>query len=157
MAISTANVQIVRAGTPELGLVREALSEIVLRTSSYHGVLQDENISSFLASPSNYFLLALHGTRPVGALYGYLLYHPHRPDPQLFLYGIDVDENFRNRGIGTSLVRQFVQEARKAGASEVWVITNESNQAAMKMYLRAGLERASKDDVVLVIPTETEG
>jgi ribosomal protein S18 acetylase RimI-like enzyme len=48
-------------------------------------------------------------------------------------------------------VNRFIREAKRAGASEVWVLTNESNRAAMAMYARSGLKRASSDDAVLVL------
>ena len=52
-------------------------------------------------------------------------------------------------GVGKALVRAFIAEAQVAGAYEVWVLTNESNSAAMAMYMGCGLGRENGDDVMM--------
>jgi len=132
---------IVRAALPQLELARQAVREVHGRTSLGQSALEE-----FLSDPAHYLLLAVENSRPIGSLNGYALKKPHRSEPEFFLYEIDVRPECRNRGIGKRLVNRFVVEARSAGASDVWVLTNQSNGPAMAMYERCGLRRLNRDD-----------
>ncbi len=94
-------------------------------------------------------MLAIQADRVIGSLHGHALRHPHRPEPQFLLYEIDVRPEYRDRGVGRALVMAFNAEARAAGAFEQWVLTNESNPAAIAMYQACGFRRANSDDVML--------
>lgn len=151
MHMPNPKIEIVRATASDLGLARQAIAEVNLATSHFTGALDDAALVKFLAEPRHYLLIAMEGKKVAGSLYGYALRQPYRRELQFFLYAIDVRPEHRKRGIGTALVNRFIREAKRAGASEVWVLTNESNRAAMAMYARSGLKRASSDDAVLVL------
>jgi ribosomal protein S18 acetylase RimI-like enzyme len=138
---------IVRAKTTDVELAREAMLELHERKR-----FDREAMLKFLADPENYLFLALEGERVAGSLFGYSLVHPPMREPQFLLYEIDVRPQSRRRGIGKALVQAFISEARTAGAFEVWVITNQSNVAAMAMYASCGLRRENPDDVMLALP-----
>lgn len=135
---------ILRARRADRNLARQAIVEL-------HGrALCDEAaILDFLSDPARYLILAVEGGRVAGSLSGYALRPPQRREPQFLLYEIDVRPECRKRGIGRALVEAFIAEARAAGASEVWVLTNQSNRAAMALYARCGLRREAHDDVML--------
>jgi ribosomal protein S18 acetylase RimI-like enzyme len=135
---------IVRASAADADLARQAMVELHERTP-----LDESALVAFLSDPANYLLLALEGGRVVGSLNGYALRHPHRHEPAFLLYEIDVRSECRNRGIGTALVESFVAQGRAEGAFEVWVVTNQSNPAAMAMYSQCGLRRPNPDDVMM--------
>lgn len=143
------HITLMRATDSDLELARQALTEVILVTSHYTLPVDDSSLAEFLANPAHYLLLAIEQKKVVGSLYGYALQHPYRREPQFFLYGIDVRPEHRNQRIGSALVERFVTEAKRVGASEVWVLTNESNRAAMAMYSHSGLERSNTDDVML--------
>jgi ribosomal protein S18 acetylase RimI-like enzyme len=138
---------IVRAKTADVDLAREAMLELHERKA-----FDRDAILKFLADSANYLFLALEGERVIGSLFGYALVHPPIRKPQFLLYEIDVRSQSRRRGIGKALVQAFISAARAAGAFEVWVITNQSNTAAMAMYAACGLRRENPDDVMLAIP-----
>ncbi len=141
-------VVLLRATNSHLDLARQAIAEINLATS--HRLPLDEiALAEFLANPAHYLVLALEKEKVVGSLYGCALRHPYRREPQFFLYAIDVRLEYRNRKIGSALVDEFIMEAKIANASEVWVLTNESNRAAMAMYARSGPQRSGADDAML--------
>ena len=145
--MSPASATVVRARQSDVALAQQAML-VSHRTRA----LDETALRNFINNPASYLLMALDGEEVVGSLYGYALNHPHRPEPQFFLYGIDVCPERWNRGIGTALVNEFVAQARSAGAFEVWVLTNESNSAAISMYTHAGLLRRNTDDVMLELP-----
>jgi ribosomal protein S18 acetylase RimI-like enzyme len=134
---------IVRAKTTDVELAREAMLELHERKA-----FDRDAMLKFLSEPANYLFLALEGERVAGSLFGYSLVHPPVREPQFLLYEIDVRPQSRRRGIGKALVEAFTSEAR---AFEVWVITNQSNTAAMAMYAACGLRRENPDDVMLAL------
>jgi ribosomal protein S18 acetylase RimI-like enzyme len=141
---------IVRAKTTDVEMAREAMLEVHERKAFDYDAMM-----KFLSDPANYLFLALEDERVAGSLFGYSLVHPPMRESQFLLYEIDVRPQSRGRGIGKALVKAFISEARTAGAFEVWVITNQSNAAAMAMYAACGLRRENLDDVMLALPLTT--
>lgn len=140
---SPARLEILRATRDDLALARVAVVEVHGRSPC-----DDAAIAEFIADPSRWLILAVQGGRVIGSLNGHVLRHPHRREPQFLLYEIDVRPEARRRGVGTALVRAFVEGAAEAGAFEVWIPTNESNAAAMALYSRCGMRRKNRDDVL---------
>ena len=147
--LNSSKIGILRATASNLELAREAIAEVTLATSHNSLPLDEVALDEFLANPEHYLVLAIEQERVVGSLYGYALRHPYRREPQFFLYGIDVRPEYRSRKIGSALLDQFIREARLAGAFEVWVLTNRTNEAAMAMYAHSGLKSSSTDDTML--------
>ena len=58
----------------------------------------------------------------------------------LQIHGLAVDPYFRRAGIGQDLIGHAIEEARRRGASKVWLFVLEPNAAARALYLRCGFE-----------------
>ena len=56
----------------------------------------------------------------------------------LQIHGLAVDPDFRQAGIGQALLEHAIDEARRRGASKVWLFVLEPNAAARALYLRCG-------------------
>ena len=134
----------IRATPDHLELARQAICEVHERQP-----LDDSALESFLRDPSCYLLLATEQNRVVGSLDGYCLRRPDRREPQFLLYKIDVRPESRRKGVGTALLQSFHEQTRSAGANEVWVLTSESNVAAVKLYHKCGFRRSNLDDVMM--------
>ena len=143
-------LEFLRARRDDFRLAREAV-EVNLSTSQNSFSLHESDLENFLADPSGYLVMAIHEEKVVGSLYGYALRHPHRRQPQFLLYGIDVLPHYRNRRVGTRLIESFIDEARKAEAFEVWVLTHETNKPAMAMYAHCGFRRCATGEAMLEI------
>ena len=141
---------LLRATAADFDLARQS-AELYLSTSQHPVTPDAAALKAFLADPGLYLLLAVQAGTVVGSLYGYELQSPYRKQPQFLLYGIDVRPESSGRGIGTRLVARFIEEARRAEAFEVWVLTDETNAAALKMYSRCGMKRAPTADVLLTL------
>ena len=135
--------KILRAGPNDLELARQAVTELHGRT-----IADESELRAFLSDRTCCLMLAVAAGRVLGSLVGYSLPWPLRPQPQFLLYEIDVRPDSRRLGIGTALVNAFTNEARAVHAHEVWVLTNESNAAAMKLYETCGYRRGNHDDVM---------
>ena len=104
----------------------------------------------FLAAPTTLWVAAIDADDVVvGGAFGHVLPSTHLATPHALLYELDVAPSHRRRGIGTALVRAFVDAARATGASGAWLLTGAGNRAAMETYGRCGFRRVHHDDVML--------
>ena len=85
----------------------------------------------------------------MGSLSAHAIERMHRRGDELLLYELDVRPECRGRGVGRALVAAFVEMARGSDAREVWVLTNASNAAAMRLYQSCGFRRVNTDDVMM--------
>ena len=67
---------------------------------------------------------------------------------RLFVYEVGVEPDARRRGVATELLRELERIARARGIRNGFVLTNESNEAAMGLYRSLGGVRPSSDDVL---------
>lgn len=101
--------------------------------------------TALLRDPAAIFLVAFDDGAPVGLVLGYELQRRHGYNVTLCIYEIDVNAAYRRRGIGTRLLRELERIARERGIEEAFVLTDEDNAAAMRLYESVGGQR---NDVV---------
>lgn len=94
------------------------------------------------------FLVAFESGEPVGFVLAYELIRRHGDPSMLFVYEIEVAEHRRRLGVATRLLRGLERLAREAGIPSGFVLTNESNTAAMRLYESLGAIRPGQDDVL---------
>ncbi|HTK81820.1 MAG TPA: GNAT family N-acetyltransferase [Bacteroidota bacterium] len=109
---------------------------------------------AFFEDRKNILLVAYEGLRPCGFLCGYLLTSLRVQSPKLFLYSIDVAPEYRRRGAGTLLISELTSIARDNSCSEIFVLSNKSNNAAVRLYERTGGRPENPDDVMFVYRLE---
>ena len=101
----------------------------------------------FLARPGHHLGIAFVGDEPAGFVSGVEMTHPDK-GTEMFLYELGVDQAFRGRGIGRSLVQALAGRARELGCTGMWVLTDRANLAALATYRAAGASEES-DHVML--------
>jgi ribosomal protein S18 acetylase RimI-like enzyme len=106
-------------------------------------------IIKFLSNPQNILLSAELDNSPVGQVIAYILECWDKDESMLFLYSIDVAENYQRKGIGTALIAAVRKLGREQGCSETFVFTNKSNPAGMGLYQSTGGKKSNPDDVVM--------
>jgi aminoglycoside 3-N-acetyltransferase I len=106
--------------------------------------------SELLADGRTILLAAFEGEEPepVGFVLAYELLRRHGDPSQLFVYEVGVAPDARRRGVATELMRELGRIARARGIHHGFVLTNESNEAAMELYRSLGGERPNRDDVL---------
>jgi ribosomal-protein-alanine N-acetyltransferase len=92
----------------------------------------------FLQDEGNRLVIAYVDGEPAGFVSGTELSHPDQARPELFLNELAVDAAYRGRGIGKELVARLWELAQDRGCRGMWVLTDESNTAANKVYAGAG-------------------
>ena len=97
----------------------------------------------FLAASDHHLLVAYDADdRPVGFVSGVEMTHPDK-GTEMFLYELSVAELARRRGVGGALVEALATRARERGCYGMFVLTDDSNAAALATYHRAGGREAS--------------
>ena len=102
----------------------------------------------FLGDSRHRLAVALADGTVVGFASAVLYVHPDKPRPELWINEVGVASSHRGRGIGRTLLEALFDEARAASCLEAWVLTDRSNEAAMRLYASAGGEEGPRDQVM---------
>lgn len=105
-------------------------------------------LQAFLRSAANILVVAEVDGAPAGQVIGYVLARWDRPAPMLFLYSIDVAEEYRRQGIARRMIETFRAVGRGCGCTDGFVFTNAANTPAMQLYAALGAMRPNRDDVL---------
>jgi aminoglycoside 3-N-acetyltransferase I len=95
-----------------------------------------------LGDEATIFLAAFDGTEPIGFVFGYELPRRHGAPSILFIYELEVNDEYRRQGIATRLMTGLEQIARSRGIAEGFVLTEPDNAAANTLYESLGGERS---------------
>jgi ribosomal protein S18 acetylase RimI-like enzyme len=105
-------------------------------------------VEELLADDRTLFFVAFEEDEAIAFVLAYELIRRHGDPSSIFVYEIDVDEPYRRRGVGTALMHAVEGVAGERGISEGFVLTSESNEAAMRFYESLGGVRPNTDDVM---------
>ena len=105
----------------------------------FDNVLDTRSCAEFFACPRHHLAVALDGKLVVGMASGVHYIHPDKP-PELWVNEIGVAESYRHQGLGRRMLDVLFAHAATLGCRDAWVLTEESNTIARRMYDRAGGE-----------------
>ena len=83
--------------------------------------------------------------------------HPDKPHPELWINEVGVADGYRGQGIGKAVMRETLDVGRRLGCAEAWVLTERSNEAAMRLYASSGGEAAPEDAVMFTFHLDAGG
>ena len=92
-----------------------------------------ENFKGGLKRKENIFLAAEKAGNIVGIVMGTV-----RDDGVGHLGFFGVGSEHRGKGVGSSLLQNFVEEAKRKNAHKVWLFTAPSLQSGIRLYVKAG-------------------
>lgn len=121
----------------------ELASEIVAKFWS-KGRLNE----GFLSKDANFLIAAYVEDNLAGFLYAYELERVETDRPMMFLYSIDVLPEYQSQGVGKSLISELKKICRERNVTKMFVLTEEANTAAMRLYESTGGRRQSPDAVM---------
>jgi ribosomal protein S18 acetylase RimI-like enzyme len=101
-----------------------------------HGVLLDET-RRFLSDDRHHLVLGYVDGRPAGFASAVEVFHPDKRS-ELFLNEIGVVESERRRGVARALIGELKAIGRAHGCVNLWVLTDEDNAPAMRLYRNTG-------------------
>jgi GNAT superfamily N-acetyltransferase len=93
--------------------------------------------AEFLADPRHHLAVALDGGMVVGMASAVHYVHPDKA-PQLWINEVGVAPTHRGRGVGRQILEALLARGRALGCTEAWVLTDEANTAARRLYAAAG-------------------
>lgn len=111
--------------------------------------------AAFLSQPGHHMLIALDGLAVIGFVSAVRYLHPDKP-PELWINEVGVVESHQRRGVGSRLLERTLSLAREHGCANAWVLTDEGNAAAKRLYVRAGGARGEPTTVLFEFPLPTE-
>lgn len=95
--------------------------------------VEEKLLDKFLLNPNNITLMEVVDEKVVGLVWGYVLERMDT-EPMMFIYSVDVLEEYRKRGIAKRLVGAFIEEANQRGFRNSFLITEKENVPANKLY-----------------------
>jgi ribosomal protein S18 acetylase RimI-like enzyme len=104
--------------------------------------------ATFLADPRHRLAVAIDDGLVVGFVSAVRYVHPDKARPELWINEVGVAPTHHRRGIARLLLRSVLDEARSDGCSEAWVLTDRTNDAAMRTYASVGGEEHPTDQVM---------
>jgi ribosomal protein S18 acetylase RimI-like enzyme len=132
----------------KLGPADEAL--IVAGGELFDESPRPDAIQRFLSTPNHHIFFAITDGKPVGFVSGVELTHPDK-GTEMFLYELAVDKAHQGRGIGKALVAALHELADEKGCYDMWVLTDDDNEAALRTYRAAG-STATSSHLMLTWP-----
>jgi ribosomal protein S18 acetylase RimI-like enzyme len=93
--------------------------------------------AEFLADARHHLAVALDDEVVVGMASAVHYVHPDKP-PELWINEVGVAESHRRRGVGKRLLQALFVRGRELGCDEAWVLTDQSNTGARRLYASAG-------------------
>lgn len=92
----------------------------------------------FLGDPRHRLVVAIDNEVVVGFVSSVIYVHPDKTAPELWINEVGVAPTHQGQGVGKMLMQRTLEEAKRAGCSEAWVLTDRGNQAAMALYKSVG-------------------
>src|SRR3954468_4112639 len=111
--------------------------EVARFAAAFDGPVLLEETRRFLSDPRHVVLLGYVDGQPAGFLSAVEVFHPDKR-PELFLNEIAVVEAQRRLGVGGALIGELKRQAEQRGCLNIWVLTDEGNEGAMKLYGKTG-------------------
>jgi len=78
--------------------------------------------------------------KEVGRAFLYVLHNDLHKKPFGFLEDVFIDENLRGKGIGTQLLNEVIEEAKKSKCYKIVATSRHSRDKVHKLYKRLGFK-----------------
>jgi aminoglycoside 6'-N-acetyltransferase I len=132
---------------PEIRLLGPADSHYLNNVAEevFDDPIVESAAQEFLNDPRHRLVVALDDNVIVGFVSAVIYLHPDKPAPELWINEIGVAPTHQRQGIGKALMQAILDNAKQAGCTEAWVLTDRLNLPAMVMYRSAGGVEAFPD------------
>lgn len=114
-------------------------------------------VQEFLADPRHLLAVAVDDGLVVGFASAVSYLHPDEPRPELWVNEVGVAPTHRRRGLARELLDGVLRAGRDAGCTEAWVLTERSNEPAMRLYQAVGGKEAKEETVLFAFPLDEAG
>lgn len=108
--------------------------------------------AEFLSDPRHHLAIAIDAGQVVGMASGVHYIHPDKA-PELWVNEVGVAPSHRGQGVGRRVLGVLLEHGRALGCNEAWLLTDDSNAAAQRMYAAAG-GRESESQIMITFDLE---
>jgi len=137
-------------------LAHHAVAILKVGKEELRSRLTREYFRRFLSRSENYLIVAMDEGTPVGLLLAYELDRVDRDQTMMFFYEVGVAESHRGRGVAKAMIALLKEICRRRNVMKMYVFTNRSNTAAMRLYESTGGKAdPSGDEVSFLYTPET--
>ena len=96
-----------------------------------------------LNDKNSYYIVAIENNKIIGVLTSELQIKLHRAKKQSFIEDLIVDESYRNRGVGKTLLQNAVNYAKNNDCEVIELTSYINNEKAHKFYQNNGFNKHS--------------
>jgi GNAT superfamily N-acetyltransferase len=124
--------------------------ETILRNVApgvFDHALKPALVAEFLDDERHHLAVAIEDETVRGFASGVHYVHPDKP-AELWINEVGVAPSHQGQGIGKAIVEALLEHAKRLGCREAWVLTDRTNQAAMRLYASTGGKEAPHDQVM---------
>jgi aminoglycoside 6'-N-acetyltransferase I len=134
----------------EIKILRAGDEQVLTRVAPavFDDPIDPRVAAEFLFDHRHHLAVAVDGGLVVGFVSAVLYIHPDKPRPELWINEVAVAPSHRRRGVGRALLDAVLEAARNSDCVEAWVLTDRSNDGAMRLYSSAGGQAAPNDQVM---------
>jgi aminoglycoside 6'-N-acetyltransferase I len=108
----------------------------------------------FLNDPRHHLVAAIDHGMVVGFASAVHYVHPDKRSPEMWINEVGVATNHRGRGVAGAILQRLFEVARVIGCVEAWVLTDRTNEAALRLYKSNGGIETPGDQVMLAFRLE---
>lgn len=122
-------------------------SALEMNRTFREGFLQREAAETFLNNPDNWLFAAVQNGEILGFAYGYALQRLDRPQKQLYIHEVGVQDNVQRQGIGFRMMQALLRQCAEENICKCFLTTYQNNAAANALYRKLGGQ----------VPAESQG
>ncbi|MEY4546177.1 MAG: hypothetical protein RL685_2372 [Pseudomonadota bacterium] len=124
----------------EIKILSAAAAAVLERVAPdvFDHAIDAEAAALFLADPRHHLAVAIDAGVVVGFASGVHYFHPDKPVPELFVNEVGVAATHQKRGVAKAILRCLFQHARELGCGQAWVLTDQENVPAQRLYAASG-------------------
>lgn len=147
--------------TPEIKLLSADDSAVLQAVAAdvFDDPIDPAAAAEFLSDPRHHIAVAIADGVVIGFVSAVHYIHPDKPKPELWINEVGVAATHQGQGIARRLMEAVLNEARRLGCGEAWVLTDRTNNAALRLYAACGGVEAPQDVVMFEFnlePNNTE-
>jgi ribosomal protein S18 acetylase RimI-like enzyme len=123
----------------EIKVLRRGDESILTRVAPgvFDNPIVSELAAEFLADNRHHIAVAIEDGLVVGFASAVHYVHPDKR-PELWINEVAIAATHRRRGLGKAVLEALLDLGRALNCTEAWVLTDQSNLAAMKFYAALG-------------------
>ncbi len=110
--------------------------------------LDESAMAAFMASSTDHLLVAYINGQPSGIAIVHELRRLDGLTPKLYLHTIDTLPAFQRQGVASAVMQEVKRIGREIDARGLFLMTNQSNTAAMALYCSTGGRRHAADEAL---------